>query len=75
MHRPADVAYFDKEGDTAGAGHSRKSSRHASTVDQPIDDYNDEGYDEDFCMMSDGDVSVCSSSEESEDEGEDKEIP
>ena len=22
--RPADVAYFDKEGDTAGAGHSRK---------------------------------------------------
>ena len=25
MHRPADVAYFDKEGDTAaGAGHSRE---------------------------------------------------
>jgi hypothetical protein len=26
-------------------------------------------------MMSDGDVSVCSSSEESEDESEDEEIP
>ena len=38
MHRPADVAYFEKEGDTAGAGESRKSSRRASTVDQPIDD-------------------------------------
>jgi hypothetical protein len=38
MHRPADVAYFKKEGDTAGAGESRKSSRRASTVDQPIDD-------------------------------------
>ena len=77
MHIPADAAYFDKEGDTAGAGHSRKSSRCASTVDQPIDDYNNhEGYNEDFGMMSDaGDVSVCSSSEESEDEGEDKEIP
>ena len=75
MHRPADVAYFDKEGDTSGAGHSRKSSRRASTVDQPIDDYNDEGYDEDFGMMSDGDVSVHSSSEESEDESKDKEIP
>ena len=76
MRRPADVAYFDNEGDTAGAGHSRKMSRHASTVDQPIDDdYNDEGYDEDFGMMSDGDVSVRSSSEESEDEGEDEEIP
>ena len=45
MHRPADVAYFDKEGDTAGVGESRKSSRHASTVDQPIDDHNNEGYD------------------------------
>ena len=75
MHRPADVAYFVKEGDATGAGESRKSSRRASTVDQPIDDYNDEGYDEDFGMMSDGDVSVCSSSEESEDEGEDNEIP
>ena len=75
MHGP-DVAYFDKEGDTAGAGESRRSSRRASTIDQPIDDYNDEGFDEDFGMMSDGgDVSVCSSSEESEDEGEDKEIP
>ena len=69
------VAYFDKEGDTAGAGESRKCSRRASTVDQPIDDYNDEGYDEDFGMMSDGDVSVCSSSEESEDKGKDNEIP
>ena len=75
MHIPADAAYFDKEGDTAGAGHSGKSSRRASTVDPPIDDYNDEGYDEDFGMMSDGDVSVRSSSEESEDEGEDEEIP
>ena len=74
MHGP-DVAYFDKEGDTAGAGESRRSSRRASAVDPPFDDYNDEGLDEDFGMMSDGDVSVCSSSEESEDEGEDKETP
>ena len=74
VHRP-DVAYFNKEGDTAGAGESRRNSRCASTVNQPIDDYNDEGFDEDFGMMSDGDVSVCSSGEESEDESEDKEIP
>ncbi len=74
VHRP-DVAYFNEEGDTAGAGESRRNSRRASTVDQPIDDYNDEGFDEDFDMMSDGDVSVCSSSEESEDESKDKEIP
>jgi hypothetical protein len=75
VHRP-DVAYFHKEGgDTTGAGESRKSSKDASTFDQPIDDYNDEGFDEDFSMMSPGDVSVCSSSEESEDEGKDKEIP
>ena len=82
MHIPADAAYFDKEGDTAGAGHSRKSSRRASRVDPPIDDYNDEGYDEDFGMMSDGDdfgmmsdgdvSAVRSSNEESEDEGEDE---
>ena len=50
-------------------------SRHTSTVDQPIDDYNNEGFDEDFGMMSDGDVSVCSSSEESGDASEDEEIP
>ena len=74
MHRP-DVAYFNEEGDTAGARESRRNSRRASTVDQPIDDYNDEGFDEDFGMMSDGDVSVHSSSEESEDESKDKEIP
>jgi hypothetical protein len=74
VHRP-DVAYFNEEGDTAGAGESRRNSRRASTVDQPIDDYNDEGFDEDFDMMSDGDASVCSSSEESEDESEDEEIP
>ncbi len=74
VHRP-DVAYFNKEGDTAGAGESRRNSRRASSVDQPIDDYKDEGFDEDFDMMSDGDVSVCSSSEESEDESEDEEIP
>ncbi len=66
--RIPDVAYFNKEGDTAGAGESRRNSRRASTGDQPIDDFNDEGLDEDFGMMSDGDVSVCSSSEESEDE-------
>ena len=79
MYRP-DVAYFNEEGDTAGAGESRKISRRALTVDQPIDGYNnegfDEGFDEDFgIMMSDGDVSACSSKEESEDESEDKEIP
>jgi hypothetical protein len=74
VHRP-DVAYFNEEGDTAGAGESRRNSRRASTVDQPIDDYNDEGFDEDFDMMFDDDVSVCSSSEESEDESEDEEIP
>ncbi len=74
MHRP-DVAYFNKEGDTAGAGESRRNSRRASTVDQPIDDYNNEGFDEDFDMMSDGDVSLCSSSEESEDESKEEEIP
>ncbi len=55
-----------KEGDTAGAGESRS---------QPIDDYSDEGFDEDFGMMSDGDVSACSSSEDSDDEGKVKEIP
>jgi hypothetical protein len=74
VHRP-DVAYFNEEGDTAGAQVSRRNSRRASTVDQPIDDNNDEGFDEDFGMMSDGDVYVCSSSEESEDESKDKEIP
>jgi hypothetical protein len=74
VHRP-DVAYFNEEGDTAGAGESRRNSGCASTVDQPIDGYNDKGFDEDFGMMSDGDVSACSSSEESEDESEDKEIP
>jgi hypothetical protein len=65
MHRPDD-AYFNKEGDTAGAGESRSNSRCASTVDQPIDAINDEVFDEDFGMMSEGDVSACSSSEESE---------
>ena len=89
MYIPADAAYFDKEGDTAGAGHSRKSSRRASTVDPPIVDFNDEGYDEDFGMMSDGndfgmmsdgDVSAVRSSrdeseDEGEDEGEDEEMP
>ena len=74
VHRP-DIAYFNEEGDTVGAGESRRNSRRASTVDQPIDDYNNEGFDEDFGMMSDGDVSVCSSSEESEDESEDNKIP
>ena len=37
VHRP-DVAYLNKKGDTAGAGKSRRNSRRASTVDQPIDD-------------------------------------
>ncbi len=37
VHRP-DAAYFDKEGDTAGAGESRRNSRRASTVEQPIMD-------------------------------------
>jgi hypothetical protein len=75
VHRPV-VAYFNEEGDTAGAGESRRNSRRTSTVDQPIDDYNNEGFNEDFgMMMSDGDVSACSTSEESEDESEDKEIP
>ena len=32
VHRP-DVAYFNEEGDTPGAGESRRNSRHASTVD------------------------------------------
>jgi hypothetical protein len=74
VHRP-DIAYFNEEGDTAGAGESRRNSRRESTVDQPIEDHNDEGFDEDFGFMSDSDVSACSSSEESEDESEDKEIP
>jgi hypothetical protein len=69
-HRP-DVAYFGEEGGTAGARESRRSYRHASTVDQPIDDYNNE----DIGMMSDGDFSVCSSSKESEDDSKDKDIP
>jgi hypothetical protein len=69
VHRPDDAYFHDEEGDTAGAGESRRNSRRASTVDQPVDDNND------FGMMSDGDVSVCSSSDESVDESEDKEIP
>jgi hypothetical protein len=75
VHRPDVLAYFNKEGDTAGAGESRRNSRRVSTVYQQIDDYNDEGSEDDFGMMPDGDVSVCSSREESEDESEDKEIP
>jgi hypothetical protein len=74
MHRP-DVAHFNEEGDTVGTGESRRNSRRASTVDQSIDDYNNDGSDESLGTMSDGDVSVCSSSEESVDAGKDEEIP
>ncbi|KAI2506334.1 hypothetical protein MHU86_8062 [Fragilaria crotonensis] len=74
VHRP-DASDCNEECDTAGAGQSRKNSRRETTVDKPIDDHNNEGFDDDFGMMSDGDVSVCNSSEESEDESEDNEIP
>ena len=49
------------------------SSRRGSSVDQPIDDNNDAGFDDDFGTMSDGDVSVGSSNGESVDEVEEEE--